>query len=110
MNSLLVSQNIGFEDAYLLLVDIKEVGASFLDEPSLACDSSDPISVDEVLSSSDLESLVLFNDDALFNGDYLLLDSWNVGSRAIDEPLISGESLDLMLCVCEVSDALDSES
>jgi len=108
LNSLAICKDNSLEYGNLLFIYIQEVRSTLGDQPCLSSYSSFAFSVNKVLSCLDLESFIMLDDHALLDCCDLLLNSGDIGARAIDKPLVSWESV--LLAIFEVSDAFNSES
>lgn len=109
MDSLLVSKDVGLENADMFLIDIKEVRTSLGNSPSFSSNSWISVSISEVLSCSYLKGMILLNDNTLLNSHDSLFNSWNESSRTINKPFISWISFFFCLWINKVSYAFNSQ-
>jgi len=94
----------------LLLINIKEIGSTFLNHPSFSCNSLYSIFISEVLFGSYLKSLILLDDNVFFNSNNFLFNLWNVSAWTINQPFVCWESVNSGNFVVEWSHALNSQS
>jgi hypothetical protein len=109
LKSLLLSQNEGRDGLDDLLVDVGEVSTGLTNKPLLTSLAGYVGLVGELLTSTETESLIGLDNNGANNLDDLDLNARNVGTRALEEPLITSQSLHLGISLGKITDGTETE-